>query len=97
MKDYRLSEIKYICEKTESCKNCECSGLCFVLTDMRSLTEIEPRDMIDLPCKEHRINRNLHVIDVYYRNPKFGFIEHDVFPSETEADKFLQELKNGKV
>lgn len=64
MKDYRLSEIKEICQKRndcDNCDNCECGIFCSKIYTYVSLpnewNDIILRDMIELPCKEHRVNR----------------------------------------
>ena len=58
--------------------------------------DIEPRDMIELPCKEHRVNDYGDVWDVYYRDERYGFVRHECRGTEAEADAFLAELKGDK-
>lgn len=108
MKDYRLSEIKAICEKMHNefgenaCIYCENNGLgdfCSVEFENYPTdwyVDIEPRDMIELPCKELRTESFGNIWDVYHRNAKYGFIQHEYFNTEAEADAFLAELKGDK-
>ena len=109
MKDFTLSEIKTKC--TGNCFKCderneELSKFCrrFIKTyDDREMPrdwDIEPRDMIELPCKEHftYTHDNGHITEnwrVFYRG-EFALIETAFFPTEAEADAFIAELKGGK-
>ena len=115
MKDFRLSEIKTKC--TGNCFKCderneELSKFCrrFIKTyDDREMPrdwDIEPRDMIELPCKLKYIkinpDRQKYFIGseawkVIYMAKYDGQIYDESFDEEVEADEFLQELKNGKV
>ena len=60
----------------------------------------EPRDMIELPCKEHFVYKHDdgHITEnwrVFYR-AEFALIGTAVFPTEPEADAFLADLKGGE-
>lgn len=102
MKDYRLSEVQAICVKRKrinaGCIGCEMEEFCFALSP--ACVDIEPRDMIELPCKEHFVYKHDdgHITEnwrVFYR-AEFALIGTAVFPTEPEADAFLAELKGGK-
>ena len=102
MKDYRLSEVQAICVKRKrinaGCIGCEMEEFCFALSP--ACVDIEPRDMIELPCKEHftYTHHNGHITEnwrVYYRS-EFDLIETAIFPTEAEADAFLEKLRGGK-
>ena len=99
MKDYRLSEIKEICKTTiGGCNNCGVQNECHLLSAQQPHGwDIEPRDMIELPCKMEYEGKYGKCWKVYYRNVLDGTIDHKGFYDETQADDFLQELKNGKV
>lgn len=91
MKDYRLSEIKEICEQQANCDNCEGLAFCEYLRHCRIPNEfdIEPRDMIDLPYKQ-RIDSN-GTCFVYYRDEE-GAVMPMFFGAgeEPEADAFVE-------
>ena len=99
MKDYRLSEIIAECEKQENCNDCPCGDFCKYVDVFSEYpaewNDIEPRDMIELPCKcKSTVNRDWLV---YYRSKyDCGLIEQQAFSSEAEADAFLAELKGDK-
>lgn len=97
MKDYRLSEIKDICEQQGSCDDCECADVCHRVHKYKFIPnewdDIEPRDMVELPCKMEYEGKYGKCWKVYYRNVLDGTIDHKGFYDETQADKFLQELK----
>ena len=101
MKDYLLSEIKAICDDcVGDCDFCEISHECdFLGIEKYPIywENIEPRDMIELPCKMEYEGKYGKCWKVYYRNVLDGTIDNKGFYDETQADKFLQELKNGKV
>lgn len=97
MKDYRLSEVKECCKHMcakfpKPCKDCEMQAIC---KDTLPLGwDIEPRDMIELPCKEHRVNAYGDVWDVYYRDYEcYGKIDNKIFFTEANADEFIAQLK----
>ena len=108
MKDYRLSEISEICEKMQeeygsnACDMCEnlhygAEQFCIhkIGDDCPCEWNIDPRDMIELPCKcKSTVNRDWLV---YYRSKyDCGLIEQQAFSSEAEADAFLvKKKKNG--
>lgn len=111
MKDYRLSEIKEICEKMHNefgenaCINCENNGLGdFCTVEFENYptdwyVDVEPRDMIELPCKIPMIAINEQVLSwqVAYRSVLgTGDIRTRLFDTESETDAFLAELKGGK-
>ena len=104
MKDYRLSEIKNhdrnkdweVCDD-ELLSPLEIARLRDIHDDIL-YTNIEPRDMIELPCKSHFVyeHDDGHITEnwrVFYRE-EFALIGTAVFPTEPEADAFLEELKN---
>ena len=107
MKDYRLSEMRDICAghfcERGACEYCEAQDkelhdFCqeyFGTTCPASYSDIEPRDMIELPCKcKSTVNRDWLV---YYKSKyDCGLIEQQAFSSEAEADAFLAELKGDK-
>ena len=109
MKDFTLSEIKTKC--TGNCFKCderneELSKFCrrFIKThddcEMPRDWDIEPRDMIELPCKEHFfcMRDDGHITEnwrVFYRG-EFALIETAIFPTEPEADAFLAKKKTEK-
>lgn len=101
MKDYRLSEIKEICEKQKDCDDCECVEFCGIIDayngmpiDIFDSLKIEPRDMIELPCKMqyHDSVFGLAWIVLWYN--KNGDIDGKNFITEAEADEFIRGLKN---
>lgn len=55
-----------------------------------------PRDMIELPCIEHRNVKNNEVWDVYYRTC-CGDIAHELFFKKANADEFLGKVKKEQV
>lgn len=96
MKDYRLSEAQAICEKRKrrnaSCIGCEMEQFCFALNP--ASVDIDPRDMIELPCKCQSLQNGDWL--VYYRSSyDCNLIELRAFSYETNADAFLAELKGG--
>lgn len=103
MKDYRLSEIKDICEKMQeeygsnACDMCEntlyeVEQFCIHKIGDNCPCEwhIEPRDMIELPYKLSMANGKAY--SVYWRQ-QFGLINEEVFATEAEADEFITKLK----
>ena len=95
MKDYRLSEIKNgDWRDGDSTKSCG-EFLRELQYDLEN-EDIEPRDMIELPCKELRTESFGNIWDVYHRNAKYGFIQHEYFNTEAEADAFLARLRGDK-
>lgn len=111
MKDYRLSEIKEICEekcnscslKEIPCKSCKMQEICKTLNWQKYYRgfspnnwELEPRDMIDLPCKQALGKAFMaYKWEVFFRL-KDGVIGSKLFDTEPEADAFLAGLKGGK-
>ena len=112
MKDYTLSEIVAHCKKMKESEN-PCSLCKVQNNDIHELCQnefdsmpavwdkmygdIEPRDMIELPCKEHftYTHDNGHITEnwrVFYRS-ELALIETAIFPTEPEADAFLEKLK----
>ncbi len=107
MKDYTLSEAKKICEEHRTCSDCPLKiitqrgiGCVFCNIPSQWQNDIEPRDMIELPCKEHFVYKHDdgHITEnwrVFYR-AEFALIGTAVFPTEPEADAFLADLKGGE-
>lgn len=110
MKDYRLSEIVTHCKEMhdrygeKACDNCDGARFCEnqyaniprYWTDEH---DIEPRDMIELPCKIPLTAINGQVLSwqVAYRSVLgIGDIRTRLFDTEAEADAFLAELKGAK-
>ena len=111
MKDYRLSEIKDICKQLHAeygecaCDECYIGTMCWKVCDEsipKDWDDIEPRDMIELPCKLKYIkinpDRQKYFIGseawkVIYMAKYDGQIYDESFDEEVEADEFLQELK----
>ena len=100
MKDYRLSEIKDICEQQDSCDDCECADVCHRVHKYKFIPtewdDIEPRDMIELPCKIPMIaiNEQALAYQVVYRSILgTGEIVTRIFDNETDADVFLSYCK----
>ena len=97
MKDYRLSEIKEICKNNyygNGCGECELFSFCSNNFDFLPIQwQVEPRDMIELPCKMEYEGKYGKCWKVYYRNVLDGTIENQGFYDEEQADEFLQELK----
>lgn len=107
MKDYRLSEIKEICEAMHNkygenaCIYCENEGLgdfCNVEFENYPIdwyVDIEPRDMIELPCKISVRSDNEAFWQVAYRGlTRSGIVIVTDFSEESEADAFLADLKD---
>ena len=113
MKDYTLSEIKAHCNhmtgrnnEGPDCDRCAEENLelhKFCVDNIYPCPcrfEVESRDMIELPCKEHFVHEHDdgHVTEnwrVFYRG-EFALIETAFFLTEAEADTFLADLKGGK-
>lgn len=92
MRDYLLSEIKNA-NLSELTDCVELTHIHFLIKDCN----IERRDMIELPCKEHftYTHDNGHITEnwrVFYRG-EFSLIETAFFSTEQEADEFLVKLK----
>lgn len=92
MRDYLLSEIKNA-NLSELTDCVELTHIHFLIKDCN----IEPRDMIELPCKEHftYTHDNGHITEnwrVFYRG-QFALIETAFFSTEQDADEFLAKLK----
>ena len=99
MKDYRLSEIKDICEQQGSCDDCECADVCHRVHKYKFIPnewdDIEPRDMIELPCKISVRSDNEAFWQVAYRGlTRSGIVIVTDFSEESEADAFLADLKD---
>ena len=106
MKDYTLSEAKKICEEHRTCGDCPLKivtsrgiGCVFCNIPSQWQNPIEPRDMIELPCKTPA-NADPWQISPY----KWQVIWRGSykictgeFHTEEEADAFLAELKGGKA
>ena len=96
MKDYRLSEIIAECKKQKNCSSCPCCDFCEYV-DVYSMypaewENVEPRDMIELPCKQALdIDNKVYQWEVIYRG-KNGLIYFNMFGTEAEADAFLNKL-----
>ena len=111
MKDYSLSEIKTHCKKMQeeygsnACDMCEnthyeVEQFCIhkIVDDCPCEWEIEPRDMIELPCKEQfYVNegtfRPRTVWSVIFRDDISGAVSIESFNTEPEADEFIAKLK----
>ena len=106
MKDYRLSEIQnhnwnrlWDLGDDIAKRRLEFEFLRKAQYSLEHL-DIEPRDMIELPCKEHFVytHDDGHITEnwrVFYR-AEFALIGTAVFETEPEADAFLADLKGGK-
>lgn len=98
MKDYLLSEMLKICKTyDDDCAGCPFETICQNGIVSVNKGDIKPRDMIELPCKMEYEGKYGKCWKVYYRNVLDGTIDNKGFYDETQADEFLQELKNGKV
>lgn len=103
MKDYRLSEIKNHDWHENWDVNDDITKGHREYEFLRELQhdleyrDISPRDMIELPCKMEYEGKYGKCWKVYYRNVLDGTIDNQGFYDKTQADEFLQELKNGKV
>ena len=106
MKDYRLSEVRDMCEecweRKRNCDECGVEGMCSSCFDELPYNwdDIEPRDMIELPCKvrfEDKMTGKTIIGWQVLSRKDGGYVGSDWFTKEEEADEFLQELKNGKV
>lgn len=98
MKDYRLSEIKKAClQQPESCDDCKCESFCHCTIGKGLVPgqwdNIDPRDMIELPCKISIANDKWQVI----HRDKDNAITIRTFREEAEADKFLYELREKNI
>ena len=103
MKDYTLSEAKKICEEHRTCGDCPLKivtlrgiGCIFGIMPRNWKNPIEPRDMIDLPCKLPAVSGKQ--LQVVYRD-KYGYVRSKPYDldEESEADAFLAELKGGNA
>ncbi len=99
MKDYRLSEILSYCYSNGDCKQCELEKICSHRLDYISICNIEPRDMIELPCINEidKSKTGCYTLDgkfyeVIFRD-KDGSIKVMQAESKDEAYKFLAMLK----
>lgn len=104
MKDYTLSEIKAHCKVRVAkyhnpCKGCEMEVVCKSTLPLG--WEIEPRDMIELPCVNvatiSPFGKEIKLYEVHYRDNKTNAILTKICKTEPEADAFLAELKGGKA
>ena len=106
MKDYTLSEVASVCISKQTlyngtvlydCKNCELEQICSPTKWGSKVGEIiEPRDMIELPCKNIYVGiAGVNRFQVLYRST-YGNIETRLYRTETEADEFLARLKGDK-
>ena len=108
MKDYTLSEIKAHCNRMTGrnnegpdCDRCEEENLelyRFCIDNIYPCPrrfEVEPRDMIELPCKLPAVSGKQ--LQVVYRD-KCGCVRSKPYDldEEPEADTFLADLKGGK-
>ena len=110
MKDYRLSEIVAHCKEMhdrygeKACDNCEGARFCenqFANTPQYWVDEheIEPRDMIELPCKLITdFGDGTKMFQIVWRGAHSKLIVTRDFDNEHEAesDEFLAELKGAK-
>ena len=103
MKDYKLSEVVEICKKYGgNCYLCPFQRfgdavLCSFDVAPRSWDiDIEPRDMIELPCKIPYSNvcDEVKYFVIYMKNN--GFVSITNGYTEDDADKLLLELSNAK-
>lgn len=107
MKDFTLSEMKAHCTKVIQsgkdctyCKKYDPSLYNFCMKGLSDIPaewkmDIEPRDIIELPCKELVKYSGKPTWVVHYRDKKLGFYTV-MFDSEPEADVFLAGLKDRK-
>ena len=86
MKDYTLSEQKAICMKYAEVR----------FKRPFAYDDIEPRDMIELPCKLPAVSGKQ--LQVVYRD-KYGYVRSKPYDldEEPDADAFLADLKGGKA
>lgn len=97
MKDYRLSEIKAHCKARVAkhqnpCKGCEMEVVCKDTFPVG--WDIEPRDMLDLPCKLTATRADgSTVYEIVHRGFVSKLICVSDFDTEPEADAFLTNLK----
>lgn len=103
MRDYRLSEIKEICESMRGNGGCiKCSLYPEVCIDMICDTipnkwDVKPHDMIELPCKQEiKFSEERSEWQVVWRDDFIQRIRFADFTTESEADAFLEKLKGGK-
>lgn len=110
MKDYRLSEIKEICKKMQveygsnSCDMCEnlhydVEQLCchkFEEGCPCNFNDIEPRNMIELPCKQQYHDSVFGLAWIVLWCNQNGNIDGKNFITEDDADEFLAKLKEVK-
>ncbi len=102
MKDYTLSEAKKICEEHRTCSDCPLKiitqrgiGCVFCNIPSQWQNPIEPRDMIELPCKISVRSDNESFWQVAYRGlTRSGIVIVTDFSEESEADAFLADLKD---
>ena len=112
MKDYTLSEISDICVemcnsrslKEIPCKSCKMQEICKTLNWQKyhrgfspNNWDIEPRDMIELPCKQEiKFSEERSEWQVVWRDDFIQRIRFADFTTESEADEFWAKLKGGK-
>lgn len=102
MKDYTLSEAKKICEGHRTCGDCPLKivtqrgiGCLFWIMPRKWQNPIEPRDVIDLPCKiPVRLDDDVRWQVVYHGLTRSGIIITTQLFTEHEADAFLADIKD---
>lgn len=98
MKDYTLSEVKAHCKARVGkypfpCRGCEMEVIC--KSTLPVGWDIEPRDMLDLPCKQEiEFSKEHSEWQVVWRDDFIQRIRFADFPTESEADAFLADLKD---
>ncbi len=109
MKDYRLSEIQAICEKMHNefgenaCIYCENNGLGdFCTVEFENYptdwyVDIEPRDMLELPCKmPYNAGDTCEVRYVVLYMKDNGDVSITNGYTEAQADTVLEQLRGDK-
>lgn len=108
MKDYTLSEVMARCSKLiekygaenacDYCRNDEelydfCNEkLSDIPCEWKLTFDPEPRDIMELPCKQTmKVDDSPTFWNVFFRS-KYG-VDFEFFMDEAEADEFLAELK----
>ncbi len=102
MKDYRLSEIRDECRRKRAEKRdcgyigkCEFTRACHPYLEMDDVPypfewdDIEPRDMIDIPCKIPYMNRYLQKKYLVIYRKDNGALDWSDGNNEAEADELL--------
>ena len=94
MKDYTFSEMLEICREYDDCAGCPFETICQNGIASVNERDIEPRDMIELPCMIILGVPACMEFVVIYKD-KHGLVKIKTFDctQEAEADAFLSSLK----